>query len=130
MGKREARQKRHQRIRNKVVGTPNRPRMNVTRTLKHMYVQIIDDLSGETVASASTLDPALRDSIEVASNREAAKMVGELAASRALEKGIDTVVFDRSGYKYHGRVKALADAAREEGLKLSLIHISEPTRPY
>jgi large subunit ribosomal protein L18 len=117
MGKREARLKRHHRIRNKVVGTPSRPRMNVTRSLKHIYVQIIDDLSGETIASASTLDPALRDSIEVASNKDAAKMVGELAATRALEKGVDTVVFDRSGYKYHGRVKALADAAREEGLK-------------
>ena len=117
MGKREARLKRHQRIRNKVVGTPSRPRMNVTRSLKNIYVQIIDDLSGKTIASASTLDPALRDSIEVASNKDAAKMVGELAAARALEKGIDTVVFDRSGYKYHGRVKALADAAREEGLK-------------
>ena len=91
--------------------------MNVTRSLKHIYVQIIDDLSGETIASASTLDPALRDSIEVASNKDAAKMVGELAARRALEKGVDSVVFDRSGYKYHGRVKALADSAREEGLK-------------
>jgi large subunit ribosomal protein L18 len=91
--------------------------MNVTRSLKHIYVQIIDDLSGETITSASTLDPALSDSIEVASNIDAAKKVGELAAVRALEKGVDTVVFDRSGYKYHGRVKALADAAREEGLK-------------
>ncbi|SFL91112.1 50S ribosomal protein L18 [Halanaerobium salsuginis] len=117
MGKREARKKRQQRIRNKVVGTPERPRMNVTRSLKHIYVQIIDDLSGTTIASASTLDPALKDSIEVASNKEAAKLVGELAARRALEKGVDSVVFDRSGYKYHGRVKALADSAREEGLK-------------
>lgn len=99
------------------MGTPSRPRMNVTRSLKHIYVQIIDDLSGETITSASTLDPALSDSIEVASNIDAAKKVGELAAVRALEKGVDTVVFDRSGYKYHGRVKALADAAREEGLK-------------
>jgi len=117
MGKREARIKRHKRIRNKVVGTPTRPRMNVTRSLKHIYVQIIDDLSGETVVSASTLDPALREQIDVASNEDAASKVGELAARRALEKGIDTVVFDRSGYKYHGRVKALAESAREEGLK-------------
>ncbi|MCC3145067.1 50S ribosomal protein L18 [Halanaerobium sp. Z-7514] len=117
MGKREARIKRHQRIRNKVVGTPDRPRMNVTRSLKHIYVQIIDDLSGQTIASASTLDPVLRDEVDVASNKEAAAKVGKLVAQRALEKEIDTVVFDRSGYKYHGRVKALADSAREEGLK-------------
>jgi len=117
MGKNEARVKRHKRIRNKIVGTPTRPRMNVTRSLKHIYVQIIDDLSGTTLVSASTLDPALRDSVEVGSNKDAAAMVGELAAQWALEKGIDTVVFDRSGYKYHGRVKALADSAREEGLK-------------
>ncbi len=117
MGKNEARVKRHKRIRNKIVGTPTRPRMNVTRSLKHIYVQIIDDLSGTTLVSASTLDPALSDSVEVGSNKDAASMVGELAAQRALEKGIDTVVFDRSGYKYHGRVKALADSAREEGLK-------------
>ncbi|MGM0601897.1 MAG: 50S ribosomal protein L18 [Bacillota bacterium] len=117
MGKSEARKKRHMRIRNKVVGTPERPRMSVSRSLKHIYVQIIDDLSGNTLVSASTLDPAVRDDIEVASNKDAARLVGEVAAQRALEKGIDTVVFDRGGYKYHGRIKALADAARENGLK-------------
>lgn len=105
------------RIRNKVVGTSDRPRMSVYRSLKHIYVQFIDDLSGNTLVSASTLDPAVRENIEVSSNKAAARLVGEVAAQRALEKGIDTVVFDRGGYKYHGRIKALADAARENGLK-------------
>jgi large subunit ribosomal protein L18 len=117
VGKSEARKKRHMRIRNKVVGTSDRPRMSVYRSLKHIYVQFIDDLSGNTLVSASTLDPAVRENIEVSSNKAAARLVGEVAAQRALEKGIDTVVFDRGGYKYHGRIKALADAARENGLK-------------
>ena len=82
-----------------------------------MYVQIIDDLSGETLASASTLDEQLKDDLENSGNVEAAKKVGELVAERALEKDIEEVVFDRAGYKYHGRVKAVAEAAREKGLK-------------
>ncbi len=116
MDKRSARKRRHLRVRNKVIGTSERPRMNVHRSLSNIYVQIIDDLAGHTLVSASSLDPALSDSIENGGNKESAKMVGELVAERALEKGIDTVVFDRSGYKYHGRVKVLADAARAKGL--------------
>lgn len=117
MDKRSARKRRHKRVRNKVIGTPERPRMNVYRSLKNIYVQIIDDLSGHTLVSASSLDPAIRDSIEDGGNKEAAKAVGELVAERAIEKGIETVVFDRGGYQYHGRVKSLAEAAREKGLK-------------
>jgi len=112
----EARKRRHRRIRKKVFGTPERPRLNVFRSLKHMYAQIIDDTRGVTLAAASTLDKALRDRIENGGNVESARLVGELVAKRALEKGITKVVFDRGGYKYHGRVKALAEAAREAGL--------------
>lgn len=112
----EARKRRHRRIRKKVSGTPERPRLNVFRSLKHMYAQIIDDTRGITLAAASTLDKALRDRIGNGGNVESARLVGELVAKRALEKGITKVVFDRGGYKYHGRVKALAEAAREAGL--------------
>lgn len=117
MTKRSARKQRHLRIRNKIQGTPNQPRMCVNRSLNNISVQIIDDLAGHTLVSASSLDPEIRDSIENGGNKEAAKKVGKLAAERALENDIDEVVFDRAGNKYHGRVKALADAAREEGLK-------------
>ena len=117
MNKRTARKRRHNRIRNKITGTPTKPRMNIYRSLKNIYVQLIDDLSGHTLVSASTMDPAIRDSIENSGNKEAAKLVGELVAERALEKDIETVVFDRGGYKYHGRVKEVAEAARDKGLK-------------
>lgn len=117
MDKREARERRHNRIRNKITGTPNKPRMNIYRSLKNIYVQLIDDLSGNTLASASTQDPAIRDSIENGGNKEAARMVGELIAERALEKDIEAIVFDRGGYKYHGRVKEVAEAARDKGLE-------------
>ncbi|MDI3546782.1 MAG: large subunit ribosomal protein [Halanaerobiales bacterium] len=117
MDKRSARKRRHLRVRNKIIGTPERPRMSVYRSLKHIYVQIIDDLKGHTLVSASSLDPAIRDSIENGGNKSAARLVGELVAERALEKDIKTVVFDRGGYKYHGRVKEVAEAAREKGLK-------------
>ncbi|MGM0436807.1 MAG: 50S ribosomal protein L18 [Bacillota bacterium] len=117
MTKRSARKKRHLRIRNKIQGTPNQPRMCVNRSLKNISVQIIDDLAGHTLVSASSLDPEIRDSIENGGNKEAAKKVGKLAAERALENDIEEVVFDRAGNKYHGRIKALAEAAREEGLK-------------
>ena len=117
MDKRAARKRRHHRIRNKITGTPFKPRMVVKRSLKNMYVQIIDDLSGETLAAASTRDPQLRDELENSGNVEAAKRVGELVAERALDNDIEKVVFDRAGYKYHGRVKAVAEAAREKGLK-------------
>lgn len=116
MDKRRKRERRHYRVRNTVIGTPERPRVNVYRSLKNIYVQIIDDLAGHTLVSASSLEPAIRDSLEFGGNKDAAKMVGELAAERALEKGIKDVVFDRGGYKYHGRVQEVAEALREKGL--------------
>ena len=100
----EARKVRHMRIRKRVKGTAERPRLNVFRSLKHIYVQVINDEIGHTLVSASTLDPELRDKIAGKTKKEAARMVGELVAKRALEKGIKQVVFDRGGYKYHGRV--------------------------
>lgn len=112
-----AREKRHLRVRKKVFGTAERPRLNVYRSLKHIYAQLIDDNSGHTLISASTLDPALKGQIKSTGNKEAARMVGELLAKRALEKGIEQVVFDRGGFLYHGRIKALAEGAREIGLK-------------
>ena len=111
----KARIKRHMRVRNKISGTPERPRLCVFRSAKHIYAQIIDDEKGNTLVAASTLDPALKGSVKGA-NIECAEKVGELIAKKALEKGITQVSFDRAGYKYHGRVKALADAARKAGL--------------
>jgi len=116
MDKRIKRKKRHLRVRNKVVGTPDRPRVNVSRSLKNIYVQIIDDLTGHTLVSASTLEPAVKDSLDNGGNKDAAKKVGGVLGERALEKGIKDVVFDRAGYKYHGRVKEVAEALREKGL--------------
>lgn len=113
----EKRKKRHMRARQKLTGTPERPRLNVYRSLDHIYAQVIDDTVGNTIVSASTLDKELKDKLDKTSNKEAAKLVGELVAKRAQEKGINEVVFDRGGYIYHGRVKELADAAREAGLK-------------
>ncbi|MDN5343342.1 50S ribosomal protein L18 [Oceanotoga sp. DSM 15011] len=115
--KKALRRKRHLRIRRKLSGTTEKPRMVVNRSEKHLYVQIIDDTKGETLAAASTMDKALKGKLEKTWNVEAAKEVGKLIAQRATEKGIKNVAFDRAGYKYHGRVKALADAARESGLK-------------
>ncbi|AMA74411.1 MULTISPECIES: 50S ribosomal protein L18 [Aneurinibacillus] len=115
--KNKARKKRHLRVRKKVSGTAQAPRLNVYRSSKHMYAQLIDDVAGVTLASASTLDPELKDKITHGGNQEAAAKVGELIAKRGLEKGIKEVVFDRGGYLYHGRVKTLADAAREAGLQ-------------
>ncbi|PLV60214.1 50S ribosomal protein L18 [Thermotoga sp. KOL6] len=109
--------RRHRRVRKKVFGTPERPRLCVFRSNKHIYAQIIDDTVGHTLVSASTLDPELREKLQKTWNVEAAKEVGLLIGKRALEKGIKKVVFDRGGYKYHGRVKALADGAREAGLE-------------
>lgn len=111
------RRKRHYRVRNKVVGTQERPRLNVYRSLKNIYVQIIDDSKGMTLVSASSMEEAIREKSGNKGNKEAAKLVGTLIAQRALEKGIDSVVFDRGGNLYHGRVKELAEAARETGLK-------------
>ena len=119
INKNEARQKRHIRVRKRVNGTPIRPRMNVYRSSNNIYVQVIDDLAGKTLAAASSLDPSLRDgksSKSAGGNVEAAKGVGALIADRAKAAGVTKVVFDRGGYLYHGRVQALADAARENGL--------------
>ncbi|MCL6633581.1 MAG: 50S ribosomal protein L18 [Alicyclobacillus herbarius] len=112
-----ARKRRHLRVRKRVSGTPERPRLNVYRSNKHIYAQVIDDVAGHTLVSASTLDPELREQVSNGGNVEAAEKVGTLVAKRALEKGIETVVFDRGGYLYHGRVQALAEAARAAGLK-------------
>ncbi len=116
MDKRSKRKRRHLRVRNKVVGTPEKPRVNVSRSLKNIYVQIIDDLTGHTLVSASTLEPTVKDSLDNGGNKDAAKKVGGVLAERALEKGIKDVVFDRAGHKYHGRVKEVAEALREKGL--------------
>lgn len=115
LDKNATRRKRHARVRAKLSGTPARPRLNVFRSNKHIYAQIIDDMNGVTLASASTLDKDLN--LESSSNMEAAQKVGELVAKRAVEKGITAVVFDRGGYLYHGRIQALADSARENGLQ-------------
>lgn len=112
----EIRLRKHVRVRKKVSGSQERPRMNVFRSLKNIYVQIIDDSTGNTLVSASTLDAALKGKVANGANKEAAKEVGKLIAVKAIEKGIKQVVFDRGGYIYHGRVKELADAAREAGL--------------
>jgi large subunit ribosomal protein L18 len=109
------RQRVHTRIREKIAGTAARPRLNVYRSVNHIYTQLIDDATGATLASASTL-PKKGDDKVVGGNIDAAKTVGKLIAERAQEKGIKKVVFDRGGYLYHGRIKALADAAREAGL--------------
>ncbi|WP_408065610.1 50S ribosomal protein L18 [Schnuerera ultunensis] len=111
------RKKRHIRVRQKVYGTPERPRLNVYRSNSHIYAQVIDDVEGHTLVSASTLDKELKEKLSSTHNKEAAKLVGELVGKRALEKGIDKVVFDRGGYIYHGRIKELAEGAREAGLK-------------
>ena len=112
-----ARKGRHARVRKVVSGTLDRPRLCVFRSLNHIYAQVIDDDSGCTLASASTRDGDVRGDLGGKSKRESAGLVGALVARRARGKGIAQVVFDRGGYKYHGRVKSLADAAREEGLR-------------
>ncbi len=115
--KREARLRRKLRIRKKVFGTPDRPRLSVYRSLKHIYAQIIDDTRGRTLVAASTLDKEFKEKGVKSSTVEGARVVGQILARRALEKGIRKVVFDRNGFKYHGRVKALAEGARESGLE-------------
>lgn len=112
-----AREKRHYRLRNTLSGTAQRPRLAVYRSDKHMYAQIIDDIAGHTLVSASTVEKEAKEKLEKTSNIEAAKFVGELVARRAVEKGIKEIVFDRGGYIYHGKIQALADAAREAGLQ-------------
>jgi large subunit ribosomal protein L18 len=113
----EAREHRHRRVRKRVRGTAQRPRLNVFRSAEHIYAQIVDDESGHTLVAASTIDPEVRARVKGLPKIERAKVVGELVARRALNKGIRQVVFDRGGYTYHGRVKALADASREAGLE-------------
>ena len=103
-------------MRSRVKGTSERPRLNVFRSLKHIYAQAIEDTTGRTLVSVSSLSPELKGSLKYPGNVEAAKKVGELIAKKCLEKGVQKVVFDRSGYLYHGRVKALAEAARAAGL--------------
>jgi large subunit ribosomal protein L18 len=114
---REARQKRHQRVRLKVKGTGSAPRLCVFRSLNNIYAQVIDDERGHTLAAASTLDLELKDSLASKSKTHTSGLVGALIARRAIAQGIGQVAFDRGGFKYQGRVKALADAAREAGLK-------------
>lgn len=109
--------KRHERVRNKVSGTPERPRLSVYRSLNHIYAQIIDDVAGKTLVACSTMDKTLTETIKDLTKSEAAKVVGQEVAKRALEKGITEVVFDRGGYVYMGRVQCVADGAREAGLK-------------
>jgi len=111
------RQKRHIRLRKTLSGTAEQPRLSVFRSLCNIYAQVIDDSTGKTLVAASTLDSELKPSIKNGGNADAAKLVGSLVAKRAIEKGVETVVFDRGGNKYHGRVAALANAAREAGLK-------------
>ena len=110
------RQKRHNRVRGKVSGTAERPRLCVFRSENHIYAQVIDDADGKTICACSTLDAEFRATGKIGSNKEAAELVGEMIGKRAIEKGVTTVTFDRGGRIYHGRVKALADAAREAGL--------------
>ncbi|MFC4620259.1 50S ribosomal protein L18 [Camelliibacillus cellulosilyticus] len=115
LDKNVVRKKRHQHVRRRVHGTSERPRLNVFRSSKHIYAQLIDDVNGHTLASASTLDKDL--GLEKGSDVNAAKKVGEAIAAKGLEKGLTKVVFDRGGYLYHGRIQALAEAAREKGLE-------------
>ena len=112
-----ARVRRHARIRKNVTGTTERPRLNVFRSLTGIYAQVIDDHAGHTLASASTVDGELREKLKGLKKSEQAKLVGQMVAERAKSKGISAVVFDRGGYRYIGRVKALADGARESGLQ-------------
>ena len=116
MSKNEARRRVHERIRKKMLGTSERPRLNVYRSLNHLYVQLVDDLAGKTIVSANSRESG-KGGRKTGGNVAAAKEIGKTVAARAKEKGITKVVFDRGGYLYHGRVKALADAAREAGLE-------------
>jgi len=115
--KEEIRGRIHARIRKKLAGTPARPRLAVFRSQSHIYAQLIDDDLGTTLCAASSLDEGLKSKFKRGSNVAAAKAVGQLIAERAKQKGVSAVVFDRGGFQYHGRIKALADAAREAGLK-------------
>jgi large subunit ribosomal protein L18 len=115
--RRVARLRRHRRVRKHVVGTSERPRLNVFRSLRHIYAQVVDDSQGHTLVAASTIDPEVRTQLQGLTKTEQARVVGKVLAERALSQGVKKVVFDRGGYLYHGRVKALADAARESGIE-------------
>ncbi len=117
LSRESARLKRHRRVRKKAFGVPERPRLSVFRSINHIYAQIVDDQNGVTLVAASTLSPDVRDKCTGSSNIETAKLVGAEIGKRAIEKNITKVVFDRGGYLYHGKVKALAESAREAGLK-------------
>lgn len=114
----QARQRRHRRVRKHITGTSQRPRMNIFRSNKNIFVQVIDDIEGRTLVSCSTIDADVAAKLVDKSKVEAAKIVGQMIAERAKEAGITTVVFDRGGFKYHGRIAAVADGAREAGLEL------------
>jgi large subunit ribosomal protein L18 len=117
LSKDQQRRRVHDRVRMRVTGTPERPRLNVYRSVAHIYAQVIDDRSGKTLVSASSVDKETKKGLKGGGNIASAKSVGKIIADRAKAAGVTQVVFDRGGYKYHGRVKALADAAREAGLK-------------
>lgn len=114
---RAARQRRHRRVRERIVGTAERPRLAVFRSLNHIYAQVIDDTAGHTLASATDLEPGVKSARDGKKKTEIAGLVGEALASKAKEKGIAAVIFDRGGFRYHGRVKAFAEAARKGGLR-------------
>ncbi len=113
----EVRENKHRRIRSRLSGTPEKPRLSVFRSNNHMYAQVIDDVAGNTIVSASTVQADVKKDLTKTNNVEAAKKLGEIIAKKALDNGIKTVVFDRGGYIYQGKVKALAEAAREAGLE-------------
>lgn len=113
----DSRKRRHRRIRRKIAGTPERPRLNVFRSLDNIFAQVIDDVNGHTLASASTIDKKLKAEMAGKAKKEQAHLVGKAIAERAKDAGIEQVVFDRGGYIYHGRVQSLAEGAREGGLK-------------
>ena len=111
------RQKKHRKLRHNIVGTPSKPRLAVYRSNDNIYAQVIDDIAGHTLVAASTVEKEIKGKLDKTNNVEAANVVGEIVAKRALDKGITKVVFDRGGFIYHGKIKALADAAREAGLE-------------
>lgn len=112
-----ARQKRKTRIRKSIFGTPDRPRLSVFRSARHMYAQVVDDTAGKTLVAASSLDKSFKEKARFENKRAAAEFIGQMLAQRALDKGIKKVVFDRNGFLYHGRIKALSEGARKAGLE-------------
>lgn len=118
LNRKSTRLKRHRRIRRRIWGSPERPRLCIYRSNRHIYAQVVDDSKSATIVSASTLDPELKKTCEKTWNKDSAKSVGELIAKRAIEKGVKFVVFDRGGYIYHGRIASVAEGAREAGLNL------------